>query len=80
MFNNAGVGAAGEPEELSLAHWDRLIDVNLRGVLHGCRAAYPLIKAQPQGGCIVTTASLAGLVPVSGGTAPYAMTSPVWSD
>jgi NAD(P)-dependent dehydrogenase (short-subunit alcohol dehydrogenase family) len=74
MFNNAGVGAAGEPEELSLAHWDRLIDVNLRGVLHGCRAAYPLMKAQPEGGHIVNTASLAGLVPVSGGTAPYAMT------
>jgi NAD(P)-dependent dehydrogenase (short-subunit alcohol dehydrogenase family) len=74
MFNNAGVGAAGEPEELSLAHWDRLIDVNLRGVLHGCRAAYPLMKAQPHGGNIVNTASLAGLVPASGGTAPYAMT------
>lgn len=74
MFNNAGVGAAGEPEELSLAHWDRLIDVNLRGVLHGCRAAYPLMKAQPHGGNIVNTASLAGLVPTSGGTAPYAMT------
>ena len=69
MFNNAGVGAAGEPEELSLAHWDRLIDVNLRGVLHGCRAAYPLMKVQPRGGYIVNTASLAGLVPVSGGTA-----------
>jgi NAD(P)-dependent dehydrogenase (short-subunit alcohol dehydrogenase family) len=74
MFNNAGVGAAGEPEELSLAHWDRLIDVNLRGVLHGCRAAYPLMKAQPHGGNIVNTASLAGLVPSSGGTTPYAMT------
>lgn len=73
MFNNAGIGAAGEPEELSLPHWDRVIDVDLRGVLHGCRAAYPLMKAQPQGGHIVNTASLAGLVPTSGGTAPYAM-------
>jgi len=70
MFDNAGVGAAGEPEELSLAHWDRLIDVNLRGVLHGCPAAYPLLKAQPQGGYIVNTASLAGVAPVSGGRRP----------
>lgn len=74
MFNNAGVDVSGEPEELSLAHWERAIDVNLRGVLHGCRAAYPLMKAQPQGGYIINTASLAGLMPISGGTAPYAMT------
>ncbi|HSJ43518.1 MAG TPA: SDR family oxidoreductase [Euzebyales bacterium] len=74
MFNNAGVDVSGEPEELSLAHWERAIDVNLRGVLHGCRAAYPLMKEQPQGGYIVNTASLAGLMPISGGTAPYAMT------
>ena len=74
MFNNAGIGVGGEPEELSLEHWDRLIDVNLRGVLHGCRAAYPRMKAQPDGGHIVNTASLAGLVPGDGGSAPYAMT------
>jgi NAD(P)-dependent dehydrogenase (short-subunit alcohol dehydrogenase family) len=74
MFNNAGIGMGGEPEELSLAHWDRMIDVNLRGVLHGCRAAYPLMKEQPQAGHIVNTASMAGLVPGDGGSAPYAMT------
>jgi NAD(P)-dependent dehydrogenase (short-subunit alcohol dehydrogenase family) len=44
LFNNAGIGVGGEPEELSLAHWERAVDVNLRGVLHGCHAAYPLMK------------------------------------
>lgn len=71
MFNNAGIGLGGEPEELSLGHWDRVIDVNLRGVLHGCRAAYPLMMGQPQGGHIVNTASLGGLLPTDGGSAPY---------
>jgi NADP-dependent 3-hydroxy acid dehydrogenase YdfG len=57
----------GEPEEFSLAHWDRMIDVNLRGVLHGCRAAYPLTKQQPQGGHLVNTASMPGSCPGTGG-------------
>lgn len=51
-----------------------MIDVNLRGVLHGCRAAYPLMKDQPRGGHIVNTASLGGLVPTDGGSAPYTTT------
>lgn len=66
MFNNAGIGVAGEPEELLLEHWDRAIDVNLRGVVHGCHAAYPLMKQQGSGH-IVNTASLAGLVPGAAG-------------
>lgn len=73
MFNNAGIGVAGEPEELLLEHWDRAIDVNLRGVVHGCHAAYPLMKQQGSGH-IVNTASLAGLVPGPGWLAPYSMT------
>jgi NAD(P)-dependent dehydrogenase (short-subunit alcohol dehydrogenase family) len=70
LFNNAGIGVGGEPEELSLAHWERAIDVNLRGVLHGCHAAYPLMKEQGFGH-IVNTASLAGLGPGLGTTGPY---------
>jgi NAD(P)-dependent dehydrogenase (short-subunit alcohol dehydrogenase family) len=42
LFNNAGIGLGGEPEELTLAHWERCIDVNLRGVLHGCHAVLRL--------------------------------------
>lgn len=72
MVNNAGVGVGGEACELLLAHWDRVIDVNLRGVVHGVQAAYPVMVGQGSGH-IVNTASLAGLLPTPGMT-PYAMT------
>ena len=62
----------GEASELTLAHWERVIDVNLRGVLHGVHAAYPVMIAQ-RSGHIVNTASIAGLVPAPWLT-PYAMT------
>ncbi len=72
MVNNAGIGVGGEARELVLAHWDRVIDVNLRGVVHGVHAAYPVMIEQGSGH-IVNTASLAGLLP-SPGLTPYAMT------
>ncbi|SHN71512.1 Short-chain dehydrogenase [Geodermatophilus obscurus] len=72
LFNNAGIGMGGPVEELSPAHWDRAVDVNLRGVVHGVQAAYPLMVRQGHGH-IVNTASLAGLLP-SPGSAPYAAT------
>jgi NAD(P)-dependent dehydrogenase (short-subunit alcohol dehydrogenase family) len=72
MVNNAGIGVGGEARELLLAHWDRAIDVNLRGVVHGVHAAYPVMVEQGSGH-IVNTASLAGLLP-SPGLTPYAMT------
>lgn len=39
MVNNAGVGVGAEAQELLLGHWDRVIDVNLRGVVHGVPAS-----------------------------------------
>jgi NAD(P)-dependent dehydrogenase (short-subunit alcohol dehydrogenase family) len=72
LFNNAGLGIGGPAEELTPAHWDRTLDVNLRGVLHGVQAAYPLMLRQGHGH-IVNTASLAGLLPMPG-SAPYATT------
>src|SRR5260221_3512933 len=72
MVNNAGIALAGEACEFLLAHWDRAIDVNLRGVVHGVHAAYPIMVRQ-RSGHIVNTASLAGLLPAPGATA-YAMT------
>jgi NAD(P)-dependent dehydrogenase (short-subunit alcohol dehydrogenase family) len=72
MFNNAGVGMGGPVEELALAHWDRAIDVNLRGIVHGVHAAYPVMLRQGYGH-IVNTASLAGLLPTPG-SAPYGTT------
>jgi NAD(P)-dependent dehydrogenase (short-subunit alcohol dehydrogenase family) len=69
MFNNAGIAVGGLVEELTLDHWDRVIDVNVRGVVHGIHAAYPVMLAQGHGH-IVNTASLAGLVP-GPSLAPY---------
>jgi len=71
LFNNAGVGVWGDVADLTLAHWNRAIDVNLKGVVHGVVAAYPLMVRQGRGH-IVNTASLAGLVPGPLLT-PYAM-------
>jgi NAD(P)-dependent dehydrogenase (short-subunit alcohol dehydrogenase family) len=72
MVNNAGIGVGGEVHELTLDHWDRVIDVNLRGVVHGVHAAYPLMVEQRHGH-IVNTASLAGLI-ASPLLAPYSAT------
>jgi NAD(P)-dependent dehydrogenase (short-subunit alcohol dehydrogenase family) len=62
VFNNAGIAVGGRTEELTLDHWNRTLDVNLRGVIHGVHTAYPLMLAQGHGH-ILNTASLAGLVP-----------------
>ena len=60
MANNAGIAIGGPALELTLEHWDRIIDVNLRGVVHGVQAAYPVMARQGFGH-IVNTASMAGL-------------------
>lgn len=73
MVNNAGIGVGGEPDELLPVHWDTIIDTNLRGVIHGCHAAYPLMKRQGFG-TILNTASMAGLGASSGFMAPYGTT------
>jgi NAD(P)-dependent dehydrogenase (short-subunit alcohol dehydrogenase family) len=65
MFNNAGIGIGGEVEHYEIHDWYRVIDVNLRGVINGVQAAYPIMKRQGFGH-IVNTASVAGLVPVAG--------------
>ncbi len=72
QFNNAGIGVGGELFDLTVAHWDRIIDINLRGVVHGVQAAYPKMVARGRGH-IINTASVAGLVPTPLLT-PYATT------
>ncbi|MDP3279148.1 MAG: SDR family oxidoreductase [Deltaproteobacteria bacterium] len=72
LFNNAGIAIGGELHELTLAHWDRIIDINLRGVVHGVAAAYPRMVRQERGH-IVNVASLAGLGPAPL-LVPYAAT------
>lgn len=64
IFNNAAVNVCAELRDTSLEDWNRLIDVNLRGVVHGVHAAYPIMRAQGFGH-IVNTASAAGLIPAA---------------
>lgn len=72
LFNNAGIGVGGEMHQLSVEHFDRIIDINIRGVMNGVAAAYPIMVKQGHG-CIVNTASGAGLNPLPLMT-PYSMT------
>jgi NAD(P)-dependent dehydrogenase (short-subunit alcohol dehydrogenase family) len=60
LFNNAGIGIMCEAQDVPLADWRRVFDVNLNGVVHGVAAAYPIMVRQGSGH-IVNTASLAGL-------------------
>ena len=69
LFNNAGIGVAGEVDSYALDDWNDVFDVNLRGVVHGIQAVYP-IMIQQHSGHIVNTASMAGLV-ASPGAASY---------
>jgi NAD(P)-dependent dehydrogenase (short-subunit alcohol dehydrogenase family) len=62
VFNIAGIGIVGEARYYELEDWYRLLDVNLRGVVHGVQAAYPIMLRQGFGH-IVNMASGAGLWP-----------------
>lgn len=61
LVNNAGVASGGRIDVATIGEWQGVIDVNLLGVVRGCRTFTPMMKAQ-RGGHIVNTASLAGLV------------------
>jgi len=62
IFNNAGIVVFGEASEFEMRDWNQSIDVNLKGVIHGVNAAYPIMIEQGFGH-IINTASIAGLMP-----------------
>jgi NAD(P)-dependent dehydrogenase (short-subunit alcohol dehydrogenase family) len=72
IFNNAGIAIGGGINLYGIDDWNKIIDVNLRGVVNGIQAAYAIMLAQGFGH-IVNTASMAGLMPGPGNTA-YTMT------
>ncbi|WP_266157515.1 SDR family oxidoreductase [Dyella silvatica] len=61
VVNNAGVAQMGGIEEASLADWQWIVDINLLGVVRGCKVFTPLLRAQG-GGKLVNVASMAGLI------------------
>ncbi|MER6015683.1 SDR family NAD(P)-dependent oxidoreductase [Streptomyces bluensis] len=70
-FNNAGWGTVGPPlHEMDDADYDRMMDVNVRGVWNCLRKQIPVMLTQGSGGSIVNTSSTAGLF-ATGASAPY---------
>lgn len=61
VVNNAGVAQMGGISETSLEDWRWAVDINLLGVVRGCKVFAPVLKAQG-GGQLVNIASMAGLV------------------
>jgi NADP-dependent 3-hydroxy acid dehydrogenase YdfG len=58
LVGNAGAGAISPLDDLRVDEWDEMVDVNIKGVLHGIAAALPVFREQ-RSGHFVTTASTA---------------------
>lgn len=69
MVANAGIGGRGTADDCAATTWQRVMDVNVSGVFYCIRHAVAAMR--PQGGSIVTTASIMGLV-APRGAVPYA--------
>jgi len=73
MFNNAGIGILGLSSQYRMEDWNRILDTNLRGVIHGTHAAYQVMVKQ-KFGHIINTASMGGLTTFFGGGIGYGTT------
>lgn len=63
FYNNAGVeGKVAQLDEYPLDVFDQLIDVNIKGVYYGLRHVFPVMKKNKEGGSIIITSSVAGLM------------------
>ena len=58
--NSAGIGSLGNVADMPLEEWHKVINIDLTGVFHACRAAIPLLRKRG-GGSIVNIASLSGV-------------------
>ena len=63
VVNNAGIGIGGPMLEMELADWERIVGVNLWGVIHGCRLFGRAMVDATVPGQIVNTASMAAYTP-----------------
>ena len=77
LCNNAGVNGGGTADDSEFDSWDKAMSVNLGGVINGAKLIVPIIKSQGEGGHVVNTSSMAGVVPLPGlaaySTAKYAV-------
>jgi NAD(P)-dependent dehydrogenase (short-subunit alcohol dehydrogenase family) len=70
LMNNAGVVLRGALEQIAVADWEWSFGINVLGVIHGIRAFLPQMIARSSG-YVINTASIAGLVALTGEGAPY---------
>lgn len=70
LISNAGIARNGPVATLDLDGWDAMLDVNVRGVMHGVAAALPVFRSQGRGH-LVTTVSTSGLK-ITPGQSAYA--------
>lgn len=62
LVNNAGVVMAGLMAEVELSDWQRLMDINVLGVVRACRLFLPNMISRGKGGHVLNVASAAGLI------------------
>ncbi|MBK4987625.1 SDR family oxidoreductase [Pseudomonas sp. S37] len=73
MINNAGLMAIAPISELRVDEWDRMIDINIKGVMYGIAAALPLFEKQGSGH-FINVSSVAGIKVFSPGGSVYSGT------
>ncbi|HUK02222.1 MAG TPA: SDR family NAD(P)-dependent oxidoreductase [Steroidobacteraceae bacterium] len=71
LCNNAGVGQSALTEDATYEDWDWTLGVNLGGVVNGVVSFLPKLRAHGEGGHIVNTSSMAGLIPLPGAGGIY---------
>jgi NAD(P)-dependent dehydrogenase (short-subunit alcohol dehydrogenase family) len=74
LCNNVGVSQRNGIDEASYDDWDYVVGVNLGGTINGLVTFLPLIKAHGEGGHVVNTSSMAGMIPVPAFAGIYAAT------
>jgi NADP-dependent 3-hydroxy acid dehydrogenase YdfG len=68
VCNNAGVAVAGRVDKMDYKDWDWVMSVNVDGVINGVKTFVDRIRAHGEGGHFVNTASMAGQIPIPGGS------------
>jgi NAD(P)-dependent dehydrogenase (short-subunit alcohol dehydrogenase family) len=61
LVNNAGISGSADPDLLSTANWDRLMEINAKGVFLGMKTAIPEMQ-KAGGGAIVNISSISGFI------------------
>ena len=62
VVNNAGIAIGNSIEDTSVEAWDRVMDINAKGVFFGTKAAIVQMKAQGTGGSIINISSVSGII------------------